>query len=157
MSNKPVTDALKRVLADTYSLQLKTQNYHWNVEGRHFSSLHKLFEAQYNELFAAVDEIAERIRALGEKAPGTYSEFQKWGSISEGDAELDENRMVKDLYDSNRQLAQTLKKGIAVGEKADDAASVDLLTQRLAVHEKAAWMLKSSLPIEAQKKVKLAS
>lgn len=157
MSNKPVTDALKKVLADTYSLQLKTQNYHWNVEGRHFSSLHALFMLQYNELFLAVDLVAERIRALSEKAPGTYSEFEKLGSLKEGNAELDENGMVKDLFDSNRQLAQLLKKSIATAEKADDAATVDLFTQRLAVHEKAAWMLKSSLPIDAQKKVKLVS
>lgn len=146
MSNKPVTDALKRLLADTYSLQLKTQNYHWNVEGTHFRSLHLLFEEQYNDLFAAVDVIAERIRALGEKAPGTYSEFAKLSKIKEAQADAEDMAMASDLYTSNQQLSQSLKKLIEIAEKADDAATADLATQRLATHDKAAWMLKSSLP-----------
>lgn len=145
MSNKPVTDALKKILADTYSLQLKTQNYHWNVEGPLFRSLHLMFEEQYNELFTAVDGIAERIRALGEKAPGTYSEFAKLSKIKEGDDSLSGEAMAKDLQQSNLQLSKNLKAALAVAEKADDASTADLLTQRISVHDKAAWMLKSIL------------
>ena len=156
MSNKPVTENLKKVLADTYSLLTKTQNYHWNVEGPNFSALHLLFEGQYNELFAAVDQIAERIRALGEKAPGSPSEFRKLSAITEGNAEFDANRMLKDLYESNQMVLSTLKKGLIAGEKASDASTVDLLTQRITAHDKASWMLKSSLPVEAKAKVKIA-
>lgn len=153
MSNKPVTDGLKRLLADTYSLQLKTQNYHWNVEGTHFRSLHLLFEEQYNELFAAVDVIAERIRALGEKAPGTSSEFAKLTKVKEGNSEFDDAGMASDLYSTNQQLSESLKKLVEIAEKADDAATADLATQRIAVHDKAAWMLKSSLPKGVKLKV----
>lgn len=153
MSNKPVTDALKTILADTYTLQLKTQNYHWNVEGTHFRSLHLLFEEQYNELFTAVDGIAERIRALGEKAPGTYAEFTKLSKMKEGNANIEDLDMVKDLYQSNQMVSQNLKKALAVAEKADDASTADLLTQRITVHDKAAWMLKSTLPAANRKKL----
>lgn len=153
MSNKPVIDALKTSLADTYTLQLKTQNYHWNVEGRDFAALHALFENQYNELFAAVDEIAERIRALDEKAPGTYAEFSKLTTLKEGDSSLDEFGMVRDLYQSNLQIAQTLKKGVEKAENADDVSTADLLTGRITVHEKAAWMLKSTLAPDQRKQL----
>jgi len=153
MTNKPVTDALKTALADTYSLQLKTQNYHWNVEGTHFRSLHLLFEEQYNELFAAVDVIAERLRTLGEKAPGGYAEFAKLTKVKDGDNSYDDFQMVKDLYQSNLQLSESFKKAIEKAEKADDPATVDLFTQRIAVHDKAAWMLKSSLEPSLAKKL----
>jgi starvation-inducible DNA-binding protein len=156
MSNKPVTEALKRVLADTYTLYLKTQNYHWNVEGRHFHSLHLMFEGQYNELALANDEIAERIRSLGEKAPGTFAEFAKLSSIKEASSELDENQMVKDLYQSNVALTQTIKKALSAAQKADDEGTTDLLVVRSKAHEKAAWMLKSSLPADVKAKLKLA-
>ena len=146
MTNKPVTEALKKTLADTYSLLTKTQNYHWNVEGENFRSLHLLFEEQYNELFAAVDVIAERIRALGEKAPGSPSEFKKLSSISEGNSEFTSAKMLKDLYDSNQTVLATLKKSLAAAEKASDASTADLLTQRITNHDKASWMLKSSIP-----------
>lgn len=152
MSNKPVTDGLKKVLADTYSLLTKTQNYHWNVEGTNFSSLHVLFEGQYNELFAAVDVVAERIRALGEKAPGSPSEFKKLSTISEGNSELDANGMLKDLYSSNQTTLATLKKALAAAEKASDVSTADLLTQRITAHDKASWMLKSSLPANVKLK-----
>lgn len=157
MSNKPVTDALKVALADTYTLQLKTQNYHWNVEGPLFRSLHLLFEEQYNELFAAVDVIAERIRALGEKAPGTSSEFAKLSKIKEGKAEADEFEMVKDLFQTNHQIVENLKKGVEKAEKADDPATADLLTSRIAAHDKAAWMLKSVLAPAERKKLSAAA
>lgn len=156
MTNKPVTEALKRVLADNYALYLKTQNYHWNVEGRHFKSLHLMFEEQYTELFAANDELAERIRQLGEKAPGTFAEFSKLTSIKEGNSELDENQMVKDLYQSNQQIVTTIKKAIAAAEKADDQATEDMLVARIQAHEKAAWMLRSSLPADVKSKLKIA-
>ncbi len=154
MSNKPVTDALKRALADTYLLLTKTQNYHWNVEGPGFRQLHLLFEEQYNELFLAADLIAERIRALGEKAPATSAEFLKLSKIKEGNSELDADGMLRDLYTSNLQAVETYKKLFEVSEKAEDGASNDLSNQRRGVHEKAAWMLKASLPKQAR--VKLA-
>lgn len=142
-SNKPVTDALKQILADTYTLQLKTQNYHWNVEGPNFHGLHTLFEQQYTDLFAAVDLIAERIRALGEKAPGSYAEFAKLTKMKEANVAHDSHAMAKDLMQSNETMAQQLKKALAVAEKADDASTADLLTQRITTHDKAAWMLRS--------------
>ena len=154
MSNKPVTDALKKVLAETYGLMLKTQNYHWNVEGPNFSSLHLLFEGQYGELFAAVDTLAERIRALGEKSPASYAEFQKLSSTAHGNSSFDANQMLADLAESNLRLSNQLSKAIAVADKAGDVSTVDLLTQRISVHDKAAWMLKASLPSDAR--VKLA-
>ena len=154
MSNKPVTDALKRALADTYLLLVKTHNYHWNVEGPGFRGLHLLFEEQYNELFPATDLIAERIRALGEKAPASPSEFSKLSKIKEGDNELDSDAMLADLYASNMQAVETYKKLFEVSEKAGDGASNDLSNQRRAAHEKAAWMIKASLP--KQSRVKLA-
>ena len=146
MSNKPVTDGLKKTLADTYTLLTKTQNYHWNVEGPNFTGLHLLFEMQYNELFLATDLIAERLRALGEKAPASPSEFKKLSAIAEGNSDWDADRMVKDLYESNQTVVATLKKAIAAAEKANDASTADLLTQRITAHDKASWMLKSNLP-----------
>lgn len=146
MTNKPVTDSLKKVLADTYALLLKTQYYHWNVEGENFNGLHKLFEQQYNEIFQAVDVIAERLRALGEKAPGTFAQFTKLRSIADGDDSLDSAGMVKDLFKSNQQVLATIDDARKKAEKADDQATVDLYNQRTAAHDKASWMLKSSLP-----------
>ena len=154
MSNKPVTDGLKKTLADTYSLLIKTHNYHWNVEGDNFRGLHLLFEEQYNELFLAVDTLAERIRALGEKAPGSPSEFKKLSAITEGNSEFDNHQMLKDLYESNQTALATIKKALAAAEKAGDASTADLLTQRITTHDKAAWMLRSSIPSNA--KIKLA-
>lgn len=145
MANNYIT-ALQSVLADSYLLYLKTQNYHWNVEGRHFSHLHALFETQYTELAAANDIIAERIRALGEKVDGTYAGFSKRASIKEGDCTLDENAMVKDLFESNQQIVKTLKTAMSAAESADDQVTVDLMVGRTTAHEKAAWMLRSSLP-----------
>lgn len=146
MSNTPVTEALKKLLAESYALMLKTQNYHWNVEGPQFNGLHALFMAQYSELFLAVDEIAERIRALGEIAPGGYAEFGKLSKVKDGNGELEADAMLKDLYESNLTVLATLKKVFSVAEKAGDQPTVDICNARTAVHEKAAWMLKSSLP-----------
>ena len=154
MSNKPVTDALKKVLAESYGLMLKTQNYHWNVEGPNFPGLHALFMVQYSELFLAVDLVAERIRALGEKAPGSYGEFAKLSKISDGNGDYDSDQMLQDLYEANITVLASIKKAFAAAEKAGDDSTVDLLTQRIGVHDKAAWMLKSSLPKAARTKLK---
>lgn len=154
MSNKPMTEALKRVLAETYGLMLKTQNYHWNVEGPQFPGLHALFMTQYSELFLAVDEVAERIRTLGEVAPGSYGEFSKLSKLKDGNGELDSDAMVKDLYQDNMAVLASIKKAFAAAEKAGDQPTVDLMNARTAAHEKAAWMLRSSLP--KQSRVKLA-
>ncbi len=141
--SKTVTE-LKNCLADTYTLLLKTHNYHWNVTGPNFFSLHTLFEGQYNELFLAVDEIAERIRALGEKAPGSFSEFSNLSHIVEADNSLDASSMIKDLYNSNEQVIETLIKLRDTAEEENDAETEDLAIARIKAHQKSAWMLKSS-------------
>ena len=138
--------ALEVVLADSYALALKTQNYHWNVEGPNFAALHTMFEEHYNELAPAIDEIAERIRTLGFKAPASYAEFAKLMTLSEGDSSLDESAMVKDLFDSQQQMVVSLKAALGVAQEVDDEVTVGLVTDRISVHEKTAWMLRSSLP-----------
>lgn len=153
MSNKPVTEALKRVLAETYGLMLKTQNYHWNVEGPNFNGLHALFMAQYGELFLAVDAIAERIRTLGEVAPGSYGEFAKLSKLKDGNGELDSDAMLKDLYQDNVAVLTSIKKAFAAAEKAGDQPTIDLMNERTAAQEKAAWMLRSSLPKQVRLKL----
>ncbi len=149
--------ALQAVLADSYTLYLKTQNYHWNVEGPHFKSLHEMFEEQYRELFDANDEIAERIRALGEKVDGTYKGFSDKASIKEGDMNLGEHAMVTDLFKSNRQVVKTIKTAMDAAEEADDQATVDMMVARTQAHEKAAWMLRSILPDAERKKLDAAA
>ena len=144
MSNKPVAEALKTVLSDTYALYLKTQNYHWNVEGANFRSLHLMFEEQYQELATAVDTTAEMIRTLGEKAPGTFDAFAKNASIKPGNENASSTDMVKELAADQGVIQQTLEKTLEVAEKAGDDVVVDFMTQRLAVHRKAQWMLKST-------------
>jgi len=153
MSNKPVTESLKKVLAETYGLMLKTQNYHWNVEGPNFPGLHALFMTQYSELFLAVDIVAERIRALGEVAPGSYGEFVKLSKLKDGNGELDSDAMLEDLYQDNVALLATIKKAFNAAEKAGDQPTVDILNERTGIHEKAAWMLRSSLPKSLRKKL----
>jgi len=142
---KQITDALSKVLADTYMLYLKTHNYHWNVTGELFHSLHEQFEEQYNELATAVDEIAERIRALGYRAPGTFSEFSELTSISEETEEPEALEMVRRLALGNEQVLRTAREALQPAREAEDEATVDLLTQRLHVHSKIAWMLRSHL------------
>jgi len=142
---KEISDALSKVLADTYMLYLKTHNYHWNVTGELFHSLHEQFEEQYNELATAVDEIAERIRALGYRAPGTFSEFSRLTSLSEDTEEPEALEMVHRLARGNEQVLRTARKALQPAKKAEDEATVDLLTQRLHVHSKTAWMLRSHL------------
>lgn len=137
--------SLKQVLADTYALYLKTQNYHWNVTGPQFKTLHLLFEEQYTDLATAIDDIAERIRTLGEKAPGSFSQYAKLTNIEEGDEHADANSMVKQLIKSNEQVIHALKAAKNDAREADDDATEGLMIERITVHEKAMWMLKASL------------
>jgi starvation-inducible DNA-binding protein len=140
-----ITDGLSRLLADTYTLYLKTHNYHWNVTGPMFQTLHLMFEEQYNELALAVDLIAERIRSLGEPAPGTYQQFAALTSIEEDTEPPDATEMITRLTRGQEAVARTARSVFEPVEKAHDEATADLLTQRLQVHEKTAWMLRSLL------------
>ncbi|WP_445292037.1 Dps family protein [Bdellovibrio sp. GT3] len=143
---KEIAKGLSTLLADTYTLYLQTHNFHWNVEGPMFQTLHLMFETQYNELALAVDSIAERIRALGHYAPGTYAEFSKLSSIKEVPGEkLSATKMIETLVHGQETVARTARSIFAVVEKASDEPTADLLTQRLQVHEKTAWMLRSLL------------
>jgi starvation-inducible DNA-binding protein len=142
---KEIAEGLSRVLADTYTLYLKTHNYHWNVVGPMFNTLHLMFETQYNELALAVDEIAERIRALGEPAPGSYAEFSELSSVTEDTEKPKALEMVRRLVDGHESVARTARSVFPAAEKAGDEPTADLLTQRLQVHEKTAWMLRSML------------
>lgn len=140
-----IAEGLARLLADTYLTYLKTHNYHWNVTGELFHSLHEQFEEQYTELAGAVDEIAERIRALGYKAPGSFSEFKELSKVHEETGEPKAMEMVKRLAEANEQVLQTCHSSLEACRAADDEASIDLITQRLHVHSKVAWMLRSHL------------
>src|SRR5690606_5206023 len=142
---KAVVKELSKLLASTYTLYLKTQNYHWNVTGPLFTSLHSLFETQYTELAAAVDEIAERIRALGARAPGSFAEFAKLSVVEEAAGERSANDMIGDLVDDQKAIADLAKSLIEAAEKAGDHATADLATARVLAHEKNAWMLRSHL------------
>jgi starvation-inducible DNA-binding protein len=140
-----IAQGLSRLLADTYTLYLKTHNYHWNVTGPMFQTLHLMFETQYNELALAVDQIAERIRALGAPAPASYREFARLSSIEEDDDAPDATEMIRRLIAGQEAVVRTARSVFAVAEGANDQPSADLLTQRMQVHEKTAWMLRSLL------------
>lgn len=142
-NSKPVIAALEQALADTYALALKTQNYHWNVEGPNFFGLHSLFEEQYTDAHTAVDELAERIRALGAPAPGGFQAFLDMTKIADAKQNLDAGGMVADLTAAHETMADTLRSGISVAEEAGDPATADMLTGRLTAHDKHAWMLRS--------------
>ncbi len=142
---KAIADELSKVLADSYMLYLKTHNYHWNVTGELFHSLHEQFEVQYTELAGAIDEIAERIRALGHRAPGTFKEFNELTSIKEDQEEPEALEMVRRLAVGNEQVLRTAREALAPANEAEDEATIDLLTERLNVHSKTAWMLRSHL------------
>lgn len=142
---KTIADGLSKVLADSYSLYIKTHNYHWNVTGPQFNALHMMFEEHYTELAQAIDDIAERIRALGHLAPGSYREFEKLTSIADGDNTRSADDMVKDLVEGQETLVRTCRELFPAVEAADDQPSADLLTVRMQVHEKTAWMLRSML------------
>ena len=140
-----IADGLSALLADSYSLYLKTHNYHWNVTGPQFNTLHMMFETQYTELATAVDEIAERIRALGVKAPGSYSEFAKLTSIEEGTGNENAEEMIRQLAIGQEAVVRTAREAFPAADKANDEPTADLLTQRMQIHEKNAWMLRSML------------
>ena len=141
---KAIAEGLSRLLADTYTLYLKTHNFHWNVEGPLFNTLHLMFEEQYKELATAVDAVAERIRALGYPAPGSYSAYSKVASVKEaGDTVPLADEMVRELARDQETVAKTARSIFPVVEKANDEPTADLLTQRMQIHEKTAWMLRA--------------
>jgi starvation-inducible DNA-binding protein len=142
---KEIADGLATLLADTYTLYLKTHNFHWNVTGPMFETLHLMFERQYTELAAAVDQIAERIRALGFPAPGTYAEFARLASIKEEPGVPAAESMIRQLVEGQETVVRTARSVFPVVERAHDEPTADLLTQRMQVHEKTAWMLRSLL------------
>ncbi len=145
MKNRQTIQVLERVLADSYVLLLKTQNYHWNVVGENFKALHELFNEQYDEIFAAIDELAERIRALGSRVDGTFENFQNLSKFKSGDKNLDAEMMIKDLAADHESLAKTITAGIKIAQEEGDEATADIFISRKIVHEKATWMLESSL------------
>ncbi len=144
-ARREVADGLNRVLADTYTLYLKTHNFHWNVTGPQFNSLHAMFEEQYTELWTAVDDIAERVRALGFFAPGSYKEFADLTDIKEADGVPDAATMVSQLVDGHETVVRTLRRALTAAQSADDESTAGLLADRLTLHEKTAWMLRSNL------------
>jgi starvation-inducible DNA-binding protein len=140
-----IASGLSRLLADSYTLYLKTHNFHWNVKGPMFNTLHLMFETQYNELALAVDLIAERIRALGFPAPGSYREFGKLTSIAESEGSPDASEMIRQLVQGQEAVVRTARSVFPEADAAHDEPTADLLTQRMQVHEKNAWMLRSLL------------
>lgn len=143
--DKEVIKMMKLVLANSYGLYLKTQNYHWNVTGPQFESLHILFEKQYTDLAESVDEIAERIRALGSKAPASFSIFNELKTLADGNEDASAEEMVKGLAEDNLYMASLLKEVIILAQQHQDEATADLCIKRIEVHEKNAWMLHSSV------------
>jgi starvation-inducible DNA-binding protein len=142
---KAIADGLAHLLADTYTLYLKTHNYHWNVTGPMFNTLHLMFEAEYTELALAVDLIAERIRALGLPAPGSYAQFSQLSVIKESVDVPTAEEMIADLVKGQEAVVRTARKVFPTADKAHDEPTTDLLTQRMQIHEKTAWMLRSML------------
>jgi len=142
---KNIAEGLSHLLADTYTLYLKTHYFHWNVTGPMFNTLHLMFETQYNELALAVDLVAERIRSLNIYAPGTYRDFAKLSSIKESESVPKAQDMIAELVAGHEAVCRTARSVFPAADKASDEATADLLTQRLQVHEKTAWMLRSLL------------
>ena len=140
-----IAQGLSRLLADTYTLYLKTHNFHWNVTGPMFQTLHLMFETQYNELALAVDLVAERIRSLGFPAPGTYKQFVELSSIKETQGVPSAPDMIKLLVEGQEAVVRTARSLFPAVDKVSDEATADLLTQRMQIHEKTAWMLRSLL------------
>ncbi len=140
-----IAAGLGRLLADSYTLYLKTHNYHWNVEGPQFNTLHLMFETHYTELALAVDEIAERIRALGEKAPGSYSAFKSLATVTEASGDETAEEMIRELVLGQEAVTRTARDVLPAANAASDEPTGDLLTQRMQIHEKNAWMLRSML------------
>ena len=144
-SRNAIVGGLERVLADTYTLYLKTHNFHWNVTGPQFNDLHMMFMNQYTELWGAVDLVAERIRALGSFAPGSYKDFARLTSITEADGVPAAKDMLRQLVEGHETVIRTAREALSPADDANDQATLDLLTERLTVHEKTAWMLRSLL------------
>jgi len=142
---KKIADGLSHVLADTYTLYLKTHNFHWNVTGPMFNTLHLMFETQYTELSLAVDAIAERIRSLGMFAPGSYADFAKLTTIKEAKGVPEAQEMIKQLVEGHEAITRSARKVYPLADGVEDEATADLLTQRIQLHEKTAWMLRSML------------
>jgi starvation-inducible DNA-binding protein len=153
---KQIAEGLSRLLADTFTLYLKTHNFHWNVTGPMFRTLHIMFEEQYNELWTASDALAERIRALGVYAPATYKEFTRLTSIKEEDGIPAATDMIRQLVEGHETAARTARTVFETAENASDAPTADLLTERMQVHEKTAWMLRSLLAEEGTAAAKTA-
>ena len=145
MHEKDVIAALSRLLADSYTLYLKTHNYHWNVTGPMFNTLHTMFETEYTELALAVDEIAERIRTVGARAPGSYREFSELSSVQEDSNTTDAKQMIANLVADQKTVVESARRVIEAAEIIGDQASADLGVRRIEVHEKNAWMLRSHL------------
>lgn len=140
-----VAEGLSRLLADSYTLYLKSHNFHWNVTGPMFQTLHTMFEEHYTELATAVDDIAERIRALGVFAPGSYAAFAKLASIQDSEEVPPAKDMIKEALEGHEAVIRTARSILPIAERAHDEATVDLATQRIQLHEKTAWMLRSLL------------
>jgi starvation-inducible DNA-binding protein len=140
-----IAQGLSRLLADTYVVYLKTHNFHWNVEGPMFQTLHQMFMEQYTETWNAIDLVAERIRSLGHYAPGTYAEYNKLARLKETPGVPKAEQMVRLLIEGQEAIVKTAREVLPIAEKADDQPTLDLLTQRMQVHEKNAWMLRSLL------------
>lgn len=142
-----MSDVIKKlsiIMADTYAIYLKTQNYHWHVQGPQFKSLHELFEMQYQELAHAVDEVAERIRIMGHRSPATFKEFDSLKRIKDGDSGIDANQMVTELAQDNDALVKDLNQAMKLAQENNDEGTATLLADRIAAHEKARWMLSAS-------------
>ncbi len=144
-SKQAVVDRLAKLLASSYTLYLKTHNYHWNVTGPMFTTLHTLFETQYTEFAIAIDEIAERIRSLGAHAPGSFSEFSKLSEVKEETGRPQAEEMIRQLVKDQEAVSAAAREVFAAAEAANDQATADLATRRMDVHEKNAWMLRSHL------------
>ncbi len=144
-AKKAVAEELNILLASSYVLMLKTHGYHWNVKGPHFHALHQLFQEQYEDLFEAIDEFAERIKALGHKAPATFSEYKGLSVITEDDSEEKDMGMVKNLLKDHQKMGDTLRKMTAHVQGEGDEATADMMIARTQVHDKFAWMLESHL------------
>ena len=140
-----IAKGLSRLLADTYVVYLKTHNFHWNVEGPMFQTLHQMFMEQYTETWNAIDLVAERIRSLGHYAPGTYKEYLELARVKETPGQPRAEQMVRLLIEGQEAIVRTAREVLPIAEQADDQPTLDLLTQRMQVHEKNAWMLRSLL------------
>ena len=145
MTNSNIIKTLESTLANSYALAIKTQNYHWNVTGPNFKQLHLLFEEQYNDILIAIDDIAERIRTLGSKVDGNLSFYKENSKYKPANADLSDKEMIKDLINDNESISSDLNDFIKIAQENNDEATADLYIQRVQIHEKAAWMLRSSI------------